>query len=187
VQVGYNNTGQFWWAQNSYGTAFADQGVFKIFYGVGLAANPNETFSIQCRLALSQPVNVAQKWPLQVVPDSASPESPCFWYIAKRGDYVAGIAEHFGSNIVQLVKDNMHVFALTKLCKPDLTTPLMGKRLLVCGITKDLRDTASLGKASIAGRPRQLATPEHASCSSSQHSSFLVTNLCHIESPNRLS
>jgi hypothetical protein len=58
---------------------------------------------------------------------------------------LAGIAEHFGTNTVRLVQDNVQVFAITKRGKPDLTTPLVDKQLLVCGITKELQDTASLG------------------------------------------
>jgi hypothetical protein len=57
---------------------------------------------------------------------------------------LAGIAEHFGTNIVRLLQDNVQVFAITKRGKPDLTTPLVDKQLLVCGIT-NVQDTASLG------------------------------------------
>jgi hypothetical protein len=145
LQVGYNNTGSYWWAQNSYGKTFADQGVFKIAYGAGLVANPNESYSVQCRLDPSYPINPARKWPLQVAHGSAQ-GTTCYKYIARRGDYVAGIAEHFGLDIVQFVRDNMQVFTTTKAGTPDLTTPLAGQQLLVCGITADLYNTNSVGE-----------------------------------------
>jgi hypothetical protein len=146
VQVGYNNTGRFWYAQNSYGKAFADQGVFKIAYGAVLGANPNETYSIDCRLAPSIAINPAKKWQLQAVPGSQASPTVCYKYKARRGDYVAGIAEHFGLDVVQFVKDNKQVFATTLAGFLDLTTPLVGQQLLICGVTADLRNTASIGK-----------------------------------------
>ncbi|WIA37225.1 hypothetical protein OEZ86_014175 [Tetradesmus obliquus] len=144
VLIGYNNTGMFWWAQNSYGKTFADQGVFKIAYGVGLAANPNETYAVKCTVAPSYPINPARKWPLRVVQGSATSGTTCYKYTARRGDYVAGVAEHFGLDVVQFIKDNMKLLATTKAGLPDLTTPLAGQQLLVCGITADLYNTASL-------------------------------------------
>lgn len=142
--IGYNNTGMFWWAQNSYGKTFADQGVFKIAYGVGLAANPNETYAVKCTVAPSYPINPARKWPLKVVQGSATSGTTCYKYTARRGDYVAGIGEHFGLDVVQFIKDNMKQLTKTKAGLPDLTTPLAGQQLLVCGITADLYNTASL-------------------------------------------
>jgi hypothetical protein len=144
-QIGYNNTGQFWWAQNSYGTTFADNGVLKIAYGVALVGNPNETFAINCSLAPSYPPNPLKMWPLRVVHDSKPENSPCYTYTVQPGDYLAGIADHFGANLLKLVAQNTHMLGTTSTNKPDMSTPLAGKRLLVCGVAKDLYKTANLG------------------------------------------
>lgn len=143
LQVGYNNNEQYWWAQNSYGPSFADQGVFKIAYGVALAANPNETFAITCNLASTYPANNIVRWRVQRTSTSVG-GAPCFRYTGQSGDYLAGIAEHFGLDIVQLINRNRAMYNTTASAI-DLTTPINGRRLLLCGITADMSKVAAIG------------------------------------------
>lgn len=144
-QTGYNNTAQYWWAQNSYGTAFANQGVFKIAYGTALVGNPNETYALSCSLNPLYPTNPLKRWPLQVLPLTSLQPMPCYSYTTRAGDYLAGIADHFGIDLLQMVAENAYVLSTTLANRPDLSTSVAGKRLLLCGITKDLYKTAHLG------------------------------------------
>jgi hypothetical protein len=121
--------------------------VFKIAYGIALAGNPNETFTLGCSLAASYPTNTAKKWLLQTANNPTSQDAPCYSYVAQPGDYLAGIAEHFGLNILQLVDQNAQIFGTASTKKPDLATLLAGKQVLLCGITKNLYDVAKLGKS----------------------------------------
>ncbi|KAF6254343.1 hypothetical protein COO60DRAFT_329142 [Scenedesmus sp. NREL 46B-D3] len=158
ILTGYNNTGQYWWAQNSYGTAFANQGVFKIAYGTALVGNPNETYALSCSLNPLYPTNPLKRWPLQVLPHTSLQPMPCYSYTTRAGDYLAGIADHFGIDLLQMVAENAYVLSTTLANRPDLSTSIAGKRLLLCGITKDLYKTAHLDcgageyQSSVTGR-----------------------------------
>ncbi|WIA37224.1 hypothetical protein OEZ86_014174 [Tetradesmus obliquus] len=143
ILIGYNNIEGYWWAQNSYGTTFADQGVFKIAYGIALAGNPNETYAINCSLAAAYPTNKAKRWPLQVA-ESQLRDASCYNYVARPGDFLAGIADHFGVDLLSLVAQNADVLGTTAAFKPDLATPLSRKRLTLCGVTSRLYSTSIL-------------------------------------------
>jgi hypothetical protein len=161
LQIGYNNTGQYWWAQNSYGETFADQGIFKIAYGVALVGNPNETFAITCSLAPPYQPNPLKKWPLRIASSSRLETSPCCTYRAQAGDYLAGIADHFGADLLKLVANNTHILGTTSTKRPDVSTPLVGKRLLVCGVAKDLYEIANLGMRHLQPLRARCRVPDH--------------------------
>lgn len=148
-QVGYDNDDRHWIAQNSYGSRFADGGLFRIAYGIADVANPNETYAITCTPAASGVTPAAGRlWPLQRQAAASDTQSACYVYRARSGDYLAGVAEHFGIPLLRLINQNLPlgVFETAADGTPDLTTSLTGKDLLLCGITADLAWTAQLGE-----------------------------------------
>ncbi|KAF6249804.1 hypothetical protein COO60DRAFT_928868 [Scenedesmus sp. NREL 46B-D3] len=76
--VGYNNERQYWLAKNSYGSSWADNGLFKVAYGVCaiMAADKGEAFGI-----VWTPNNTPAAQQLPVTP---GPRPGCHWYKVRR-------------------------------------------------------------------------------------------------------
>jgi Papain family cysteine protease len=56
--VGYNNTGEFWIAKNSWGTSFADGGFFRVKFGVANTIAMDSTFGLTFTPFNSKPVSI---------------------------------------------------------------------------------------------------------------------------------
>lgn len=149
TQIGYNNDERYWIAQNSYGSSFADGGLFRVAYGSADMASPNETYAITCSSPAAgvQP-GPGKRWPLRLLKEATNDQPACYMYRAHHRDYLAGIAEHFGLPLLRLIAQNQQrkIFPVSADGTPDLTSPLSGKMLVLCGITADLAWTAQLGE-----------------------------------------
>jgi hypothetical protein len=126
VLVGYDNNKEFFIAQNSWGTKFADGGFFRIAFGANVAiGNPTDTYGLQW-VANPRPMGRpgALQSPLQLL--KTSDGSRCWQYISRAGDYVSRVAANFGVYIPQLLQDNSD-----KVLALDAVLPI-GTRLKLC-------------------------------------------------------
>ncbi|KAF6254344.1 hypothetical protein COO60DRAFT_329387 [Scenedesmus sp. NREL 46B-D3] len=132
--VGYDNAKFFWWVLLPLGPAFGRNGLVKVSYGAAGVGNPEETYTLNCRLSSTAPTQW-QRRPVQMVAESPG----CFWYTGQKGDWVAGVAEFLQLDILQFVMDNakLGVFSFrdSEQKQPELSQPLNGVKLHVCGIS----------------------------------------------------
>ncbi|KAF8062777.1 hypothetical protein HT031_004107 [Scenedesmus sp. PABB004] len=133
--VGYDNVGLFWWVQLP-DKDLAGGGLVRVAYGKAGVGNTEQTFAVGCALPPLATTKLARR---SVEPD-ATPG--CFWYQGQPGDWVAGVVDWFGVDIMQFVRDNAERGAFQFLDaqggtskQPDLSQSLEGKRVRVCGIT----------------------------------------------------
>jgi hypothetical protein len=137
----YDNTQFFWWVLLPLGPGIGQNGLVKVSYGSAGVGNPEETYTLNCRLSPSAATQL-KKRPVQK--DESSPG--CYWYTGQKDDWVAGVAGFLQLDILQFVQDNAKLGAFTfldgeKQQKPDLSLPLEGVRLHVCGISPALFST----------------------------------------------
>jgi len=128
VLVGYDNEGQFWLAKNSWGSDWADGGYFRVAFNVCsiLSGNLGEAYGITFETKTK--VDAAQ---LPVTccttarDSSDSGAKKCYWYTARMGDYVSGIALRARIPVEDFLYDNVDIIR-------DLDKPLEGLKLRVC-------------------------------------------------------
>ncbi|KAF6264602.1 hypothetical protein COO60DRAFT_1698194 [Scenedesmus sp. NREL 46B-D3] len=116
--VGYNNERQYWLAKNSYGSSWADFGLFKIAYGVSavMATDKGEAYGV---------VWTPSSGHVLQLPVTPGPRPACYWYKARPGDYLSRVAWLAGIPLDRFMLDN------TDRVK-DLDTPVQGVQLLLC-------------------------------------------------------
>jgi hypothetical protein len=142
----YDNTQFFWWVLLPLGPNIGRNGLVKVGYGAAGVGNPEETYTLNCRLTPSAPTQLHRQ-PVQL-----DPESPgCYWYTGQKDDWVAGVAEFLQLDILQFVQDNAARGVFTYLDaqkkQPDLSRSVEGLRLHVCGISPAVFNTlVQLGK-----------------------------------------
>eukprot|EP00775_Hariotina_reticulata_P007443 gene7443-7653_t len=108
--VGYNNTGLFWYAKNSWGHKWGDNGFFRIGFGAADVGFPEDTYSlVDCFTTSEQPEAVAawsDPWPVSLDPA----DEDCWLYTATTKDTISGMADHFQVNILDFIDDNTQRF-----------------------------------------------------------------------------
>ena len=114
--IGYNLTGQYYLARNSWGPTGGQNGNFKVAFGAAGTLTPGETFG----------VSFAPKAPRPLVARPAAGRPGCKEYRAVGGDYVSGIAWRARVDLMRFIADNVAVIG-------DLDRPLTGKTLVICG------------------------------------------------------
>lgn len=130
-----------------YGTAFANGGLFRVAYGMLGIGGPNSTFELNCSLpgGAARPTPPALRWPVE----ADANVNGCYWFVPRGSEQLSAIADHFGVDILDLIIDNaargVFDWMDSQATRPDLSTPLTGKRLHVCGISKPLATVADLG------------------------------------------
>ncbi|WIA17476.1 hypothetical protein OEZ85_014315 [Tetradesmus obliquus] len=117
--VGYDNEQQYWLAKNSYGSDWADKGVFKVAFGVCaiLAADKGEAYGV-----VWTPSSVPDA---RQLPVTVGPRKDCYWYQAQPGDYLSKVAWLAGIRLDKFMLDNTGVVK-------DLDAQLQGGQLLLC-------------------------------------------------------
>jgi hypothetical protein len=122
------------------GPNIGTNGLVKISYGAAGVGNPEETYTLNCRLS---PTAASQLQKRRVQKDTEL--QGCFWYTGQKGDWVAGVAEFLQLDILQFVQDNakrgVFKFLDAEQKQPDLSLPLEGVRLHVCGISPAVFNT----------------------------------------------
>jgi len=113
VCTGWNDVEGYWVCKNSWGTAWADQGYFKIKYGASCIMPPDDTYGAKYKI-LQKDLK-----PLPVTPDPLSPG--CYLFtpphpmhlmtvaqlLVLRGAFVRGFSPAGVAGLKQLVLDNM--------------------------------------------------------------------------------
>eukprot|EP00775_Hariotina_reticulata_P010591 gene10591-10749_t len=141
---GYNNTGRFWLAKNSWGSDWADRGFFRITFGTADVAHPEDTYSLINCFTTSQQFEVAAAWsdPWPVAPDPDDPN--CFLYTATARDSISGMADHFQVQILDFIQANTRrgVIPTKMMGKPPRPEPQLqpntswaGQVFQVCNIS----------------------------------------------------
>ena len=125
VLVGYDNNNNFFIAQNSWGTKFADGGFFRVSYDANVAiGNPADTYGLQW-VANARPMSQAKAIRSRLTPLKAKEGSRCWQYASKQGDYVSRVAAESGIQIPQLLQDNPDkVVALDAMLPPGTNLKL---------------------------------------------------------------
>lgn len=128
--TGYDNEGLYWYARNSWGSRWADDGTFRcacaqalllpraacmltiasawrmrrIAYGVLDVGNPEESFGLVCDTSSSDEAELARwsdRWPVKL--DERVPDGSCWLYTAGPRDSISGIVDHFGVEILDFI------------------------------------------------------------------------------------
>uniref|UniRef100_A0A383VH09 Peptidase C1A papain C-terminal domain-containing protein n=1 Tax=Tetradesmus obliquus TaxID=3088 RepID=A0A383VH09_TETOB len=120
VLVGYNNEERYWLAKNSYGSSWADGGLFRVAYGACSVLTPETGEAYGIIWTPNQPEDTQKLQPLQ-----KGPKPNCYYYKAQPRDYLSRVAWLEGVPLEQLLLDNAAVIK-------DLDTALNGTRLLLC-------------------------------------------------------
>ncbi|WIA36917.1 hypothetical protein OEZ86_008162 [Tetradesmus obliquus] len=120
VLVGYNNEERYWLAKNSYGSSWADGGLFRVAYGACSVLTPETGEAYGIIWTPNQPEDTQKLQPLQ-----KGPKPNCYYYKAQPRDYLSRVAWLEGVPLEQLLLDNAAVIK-------DLDTALNGTQLLLC-------------------------------------------------------
>eukprot|EP00775_Hariotina_reticulata_P006752 gene6752-6972_t len=159
--IGYNNTGMYWIAQNSWSKTWGDQGLFRITYGSNDIAHPEDTWGVTCTPSQKSSATAIDAWEhprlLRPDPDKAG----CYLYSASLRDSISGIAFWFQVDINSFIIDNVErgvvplaqveveINGTTRFTQqPQLQGPWDGKVLRVCNVTK-----AVFTEAAVVGNP----------------------------------
>jgi hypothetical protein len=121
--VGFDNEGEYWIAKNSWGTAFADKGFFRIAFGVSGVGSFGDTYGLTWEPVMPPP----QQAELTPVPGRPA----CFWYTGRPWDFVSRVANRFKLPIGQVLLDNRAVIT-------DPRQSLAGAKLVLCDIEPGL-------------------------------------------------
>ena len=117
--IGYDLKERYWLAKNSWGTSFADNGIFRVSFDAGVGvANPTDTYGFKFwpKVPLVKP---------RLEVSLAKPD--CFTYRARDYDYVSRVAQTFGLPLDQILLDNMKAIK-----QPD--SKLGGVTLTLCNL-----------------------------------------------------
>jgi hypothetical protein len=154
VLVGYNLTGGYFIAQNSWGPRVKggkDQGLFRVAFGAASVGAPEFSYGVTFTPLAAVGGGAARA----AGPGSAGaarPSSKCaggLEYSAAPGDFLSGVAWRFGVPLPRLLLDNVKAL-------PDLDAPLAGNTLLVCGAAKP---GGARGARAAGGREAPHQTP----------------------------
>jgi len=121
--VGFDNEGEYWIAKNSWGTAFADKGFFRIAFGVSGVGSFGDTYGLTWEPVMPPP----QQAELTPVPGRPA----CFWYTGRPWDFLSRVANRFRLPIGQVLLDNRAVIT-------DPRQNLGGVKLVLCDIEPGL-------------------------------------------------
>ncbi|KAI8470504.1 MAG: hypothetical protein J3K34DRAFT_521289 [Monoraphidium minutum] len=134
--VGYNARAapQHWIVKNSFGTAFADQGFFRVAFGEAGIMDPSLTFGVLFRPA----ARLSYEGVVELRREGDLPDG-CSTYA---GDYAAAVAAKVGVPLPDLLQRNIEVF----LEDPGAVLP-PGTRLAVCAAAPPRKGGADAGLA----------------------------------------
>jgi hypothetical protein len=122
--VGYDNDQGYWLAKNSWGTGFADRGLFKVEFGAAGVCSDSYGLKFTSQQGPRKPTGKF----------SASASRPaCFQYKATQYDYVSKMASLFAVDPQQILLDN-----LDTITEPDMS--LGGLSITICGAQGVLTD-----------------------------------------------
>ncbi|KAI8467901.1 MAG: hypothetical protein J3K34DRAFT_523368 [Monoraphidium minutum] len=136
--VGYNLEQRFYIVKNTWGSAFAEGGVFRVAFGAAGIANPDDTYGLKFALAKPRPP------PSRLLTPSAA-KPGCWEYKARPSDFVSRVASAFDVPVQSVLLSNLGV-----ITQPDAY--LDGVTLTICGARG-----AAAGAGTPASPPRAAA------------------------------
>lgn len=145
--VGYNNTGDYWLVQSSWGKKWGDNGVARVKYGILGLANVTTTYGVIFTPGRGE--GVAPR--AGDITDDPALKEGCQWFNVKRTTYLSNVAFEAGVDVEDIIRGNAgRLNSLGGWLR-------RGQRLMVCNATPS--PPPSLPQEEAAGASGPAATP----------------------------